>query len=138
MTERHGRAHGEFLRYRCDSGQHEQTLNVCVIGSLHVVGCEHQVISHPHGVETIGLGLERPVETFFHRGVLAKMRQQQSEFPICHRITFSPLSKGFANPSKQILRRKFSLRGACRRTFLSAQDQVCRPTRLGVHTRTST
>jgi len=75
--------------------------------------------------------------TFFHRSVLAKMRQHQSEFPICHRITFSPLSKDVcksvkADPTQKILIER------SRRTFLSAQDQVCRPTRLGVHTRTST
>ena len=88
MTDRHGGAHGEFLRYRCDSGQHEQTLNVGVIGSLHVVGCKHQVISHPHGVETISLGLDRPFEAFFHRSVLAKVRQHQTEFQSCHRSQF--------------------------------------------------
>ena len=60
MTDRHGGAYSEFLGYRCDSGQHEQTLNVRVIGSLHVVGRKYQVISHPYGVETISLGFDCP------------------------------------------------------------------------------
>lgn len=73
MTDRHGGAHNEFLGYRCDSGQDEQTFNVRIIRSLHVVGRKYQVVSHPHRVKTVILGFDRAFEAFFHRCVLAKV-----------------------------------------------------------------
>src|SRR5262245_35188172 len=95
MTDRHGGTQGEVLRYRGDGGQHKQTFNVRVIGSLHSVGCKDQMISHPYRVETIRFGFDRAFEAFLHRSVLTKMRQQQSEFQICcHGKTFSWVAKG--------------------------------------------
>src|SRR5262245_22527453 len=95
MTDRHGSTQSEFLSYCGNGGQHEQTFNVRVIGSLQGVGCKDQMISHPHRFETISFGLDRAFEAFLHRSVLTKMRQQQSEFQIsCHGKTFSWVAKG--------------------------------------------
>jgi hypothetical protein len=41
---------------------------------------EHQVIPHPYRVEAIGFRALRALKAICHRGVLAKMRQQQAKF----------------------------------------------------------
>jgi hypothetical protein len=65
VANRHGSANSQFLGHRGNSGQHKQTLDVRLIGSLHVVWRKDQVISRPNRIETAGLGYDRALDTFF-------------------------------------------------------------------------
>src|SRR3990170_8625954 len=69
-------AKNQFLAYRRDRREYQQTLDVGIIFAFHAVRFENQVLSDPDRVEPIGLGFFRALNTALSRGVFAKVGQK--------------------------------------------------------------
>jgi hypothetical protein len=73
-------AQGELLADRGNRRQNQQTFDMRIVFAFHAVRLEDQVVAHPNRIEAVGLGLFGSLDAQLGRAVLAKMRQQQSEF----------------------------------------------------------
>jgi hypothetical protein len=67
-------AKNQFLAYRRDRREDQQTLDVGIIFTFHAVRFENQVVSDPNRVEPIGLGFFRALNAALRRSVFAKVR----------------------------------------------------------------